>query len=863
MEWTTEDGTATAGEDYTAVSGTLTFGPGETTKTVSVIILNDSLVDNGETITLRLSNASGATIDDAEATGTITDDEAAVGGNTAPTGLPTISGTARVGETLPASSAGISDADGLANATYAWQWITNDGTSDADISGATGATYTLTASEAGKTIKVRVTFTDDGGTEETLVSATTTAVTVNNAPTGLPTISGTARVGETLTASSAGISDADGLTNATYAWQWITNGGTSDTDIAGATAATYMLTAAEEGKTVKVRVTFTDDAGTEETFVSDATAQVAAGLTASFSNLPTNHDGSAVFTFELRFSEEIQISYRTLRDTSLEVSGGTITRARRQTRGSNIDWTITVEPDTDGDVTIALPAGRACNAAGAVCTAAGTQLLSRVDATVPGPASGASEVSIATATNPGLERSQASNPVTEGASAVFTLTRTGDTATALTVNVTVSESGTMLSGTPPATATFEIGSATAALTVATEDDEVAEAASEITAALATGSGYSMESGAASATVTMQDDDVAPIVTTASPVLVSENGVAVATLTATDDDTPVADLAWSIAGRGGCCIVYAERRRRPGLCCGEGLRGAGRRGPGRRLRSHGARDRRGQPGGRGAHGPAHRCGRESRRFCRVRAWTAPALTLTFGEGLDEDSKPASDAFSVAVDGAARGVSDVSISGSTLTLTLASAVLAGETVTVSYTVPAGANANPLQDAADNAVAGFSGQTVTNDTPAHVNTPATGKPAISGTTRVGKTLTGSTSGIADADGLTNATFAWQWIANDGTSDTDIAGATAATYMLTAAEEGKTVKVRVTFTDDTGTEETFVSDATAQVAPGLTATFENIPEGHDGSLSFTLRVAFSEPISTRRMRRCVTMLSKLRAGR
>ena len=82
-----------------------------------------------------------------------------------------IAGTVRVGQTLTASSAGIADADGLAGAVFAWQWIANDGTADADLAGATGSTYILTAVEAGKTVKVRVTFTDDGGTEETLVSA--------------------------------------------------------------------------------------------------------------------------------------------------------------------------------------------------------------------------------------------------------------------------------------------------------------------------------------------------------------------------------------------------------------------------------------------------------------------------------------------------------------------------------------------------------------------------------------------------------------------------------------------------------------------------------------------------------------------
>ena len=144
--------------------------------------------------------------------------------NTVPTelgtvsGLPTIAGTARVGETLEASVSEIADADGLDNAVFAYQWVSNYGNADADIAGATATEYTLTAAQVGKTVKVRVTFTDDGGTEETLVSAATgtvepvaRAAAVNTPATGLPAITGTARVGETLRASVSGIADADGL----------------------------------------------------------------------------------------------------------------------------------------------------------------------------------------------------------------------------------------------------------------------------------------------------------------------------------------------------------------------------------------------------------------------------------------------------------------------------------------------------------------------------------------------------------------------------------------------------------------------------------------------------------------------------
>ena len=71
VDYATADGTAAAGADYTATSGTLTFAAGETTKTVSVPILDDSHDEGEETFTLRLSNATGTRIGDGEATGTI------------------------------------------------------------------------------------------------------------------------------------------------------------------------------------------------------------------------------------------------------------------------------------------------------------------------------------------------------------------------------------------------------------------------------------------------------------------------------------------------------------------------------------------------------------------------------------------------------------------------------------------------------------------------------------------------------------------------------------------------------------------------------------------------------------------------
>jgi chitinase len=78
VQYGTANGTASAGSDYTAKSGTLTFAAGETSKTVSVAVSGDAAVEANETLTLNLSGASGATIADGSGTGTITNDDVAV-----------------------------------------------------------------------------------------------------------------------------------------------------------------------------------------------------------------------------------------------------------------------------------------------------------------------------------------------------------------------------------------------------------------------------------------------------------------------------------------------------------------------------------------------------------------------------------------------------------------------------------------------------------------------------------------------------------------------------------------------------------------------------------------------------------------
>ena len=128
----------------------------------------------------------------------------APGSNTAPTGAPTISGTPQAGETLTADTSDIADEDGLDDVSYSYQWIRNDNGTESYIVGVESSTYTLDADDVGKTVQVRVTFTDDADNEETLTSVATEAVAAkpNSEATGLPTVTGTPQVDETLTASA-------------------------------------------------------------------------------------------------------------------------------------------------------------------------------------------------------------------------------------------------------------------------------------------------------------------------------------------------------------------------------------------------------------------------------------------------------------------------------------------------------------------------------------------------------------------------------------------------------------------------------------------------------------------------------------
>jgi Ca2+-binding RTX toxin-like protein len=231
--------------------------------------------DTGAAITLRASYTDYQGFVEAPVSAAT----AAVIGQVAATGAPVISDTTPTeGQTLVLDTASIADANGLGAFALKWQ-ASSDGQTWQDIAGQTTAAYSpqdaLFASFArGAAVQLRAvaSFTDGAGNAETVASAATAAVLAVNDGTAAVTIAGAATVGQTLSASLTADPDGNGTTPQ---YQWLRNGLAID----GATAATYVLAAADGNQQISVRASYTDHQGFAESPVSAATARVQAPVT--------------------------------------------------------------------------------------------------------------------------------------------------------------------------------------------------------------------------------------------------------------------------------------------------------------------------------------------------------------------------------------------------------------------------------------------------------------------------------------------------------------------------------------------------------------------------------------------------------
>lgn len=180
------------------------------------------------------------------------------------TAIPTISGTTTEGQTLTATTGTWT---GNPTPTYAYQW--QRGTTN--IAGATSATYTLQAADAGNTVRVIVTATNSEGSASATSANTATISGAPAAPvnTALPTVSGTAQEGQTLTGINGTFT---GFPTPSIARNW--QRGTAD--IAGATGSTYVAQAADVGSTLRLRVTATNSEGSATAYSANTATVIAA-----------------------------------------------------------------------------------------------------------------------------------------------------------------------------------------------------------------------------------------------------------------------------------------------------------------------------------------------------------------------------------------------------------------------------------------------------------------------------------------------------------------------------------------------------------------------------------------------------------
>ena len=556
VAYATHDGTARAGADYTDTRGALTFAPGETEKTVSVPVIDDTVEDTPETLTLRLSNAdpeypgsggvwgseeAGVLIADAVATGTIRNTED-------PAEPRAVSVSADFPESAFTSKRH-TGSDDRPQVVVAFSEAVAEFAANTPSMSVTGASRVSvqTHTEDGLENAYLFFMTPDGDGDVTFVLTTNAACAAG----GICAADGTVltRVpaawtipGPSGDSSSLSVADAEATEegDSTMAFVVTLDPAASDTvtvDYATAdgsaeagndytaTSGTLSFSAGETRKTISVAISDDTDSEGDETFTvtlsnaagADLGTQAATGtirnrpvapLTASFSGVPADHDGSE-FTVDLTFSEGPAVGYRDVQE-AVTVSGGSINRANRKTQGSNVGWKLTVRPTGTDSVTITLPATTNCSAQGAICTEDGRRLSNSPSAVVE--------------TTPTVSIAGGSGTEGDDGSIAFTVTLDEAASGTVTVDYATADGSaeagddyTAASG----TLRFAAGETSQAISVAIDDDSDNESDETFTVTLSNASGADL--GTKTATGTIRNRPVAPLTASFSGVPAEHDG----------------------------------------------------------------------------------------------------------------------------------------------------------------------------------------------------------------------------------------------------------------------------------------------------------------------------------------------------
>ena len=208
------------------------------------------------------------------------------------TALPQISGSARRGQTLQASTGSWTNSP--ASYIYQWQDCNSAGTDAANIPGATGSSYTLAASDVGDTIRVLLIASGAGGTGTAVSQQTAVVLPPPPANAALPTITGTPHPGHSLTCQAGGWTDSP----TDFAYQWLRDG----TAIAGATAQSYAVQAADCGHALSCSVAASNAGGSSAPATSAPMAVPALPTCMALNNVTAKHGKKALLHFRVNDS---------------------------------------------------------------------------------------------------------------------------------------------------------------------------------------------------------------------------------------------------------------------------------------------------------------------------------------------------------------------------------------------------------------------------------------------------------------------------------------------------------------------------------------------------------------------------------
>jgi len=537
LQYATANGAAVAGSDYTAVNGTLTFAPGETTRTISVPIVRDRVAELTEAFTLQLSVVSGATLTRPSVTGTILDDDDTSVPATPGVSIGNVSvsegnsGTTTARFTIALSAA----ATGPVTVTY--ETANGTATAGSDYTTKTG-TLTFAAGETSKTIDVLVTGDTTVESDETylvrLTSATGATITTaqatgtirNDDQTPVPPTLSIGNV--SLTEGSSGTTTARftvALSTAatgpvTVTYQTANGTATAGSDYT-AKSGTLTFAAGETSKTIDVLITGDTTVEADETFVVRLTSATGATITTaqatgtirnddqtpvtptlSIGNVSVTEGNSgtttARFTVSLSAAATgpVTVTYQTANGTATAgrdytAKSGTLTFAAGET-SKTIDVLVTGDTTAESDETFVV---RLTSATGATITTAQATGTIRNDDQAPVTPT----LSIGSAT------------LVEGNSGTANVTFTVTLSQASTSSVTVkyaTADGTAIAGSDynaaSGTLTFAPGETSKTITVAVRGDTVAESAETFRVVLSNPTGATIATSTGTGTITDND-----------------------------------------------------------------------------------------------------------------------------------------------------------------------------------------------------------------------------------------------------------------------------------------------------------------------------------------------------------------------